>query len=150
MTHRAWPDPAGNGGTASVPDDAALIDWTARAPVQVGRLQLLLPAALVPRSGTAIDDPAAVFEGAGVTVVVDLSPFADRLDGHRGKPGYVEEPVRAAAGAGRRISFRDPRHGTTTAALHVSAPRPFTVVVTVPASVPDSVATAVLESLRLV
>jgi hypothetical protein len=136
MTHGAGPAPS---------DD---VRWSDRVPVQVGGLRLRLPAALV-RTGAPIDGPSAVFEGAGVTVVVDAGPFADRLEAHVGKPAFEESPVEVSGASGRRVSFDAPDTGTHTNALHVDGPRPFTVAVIAAPSVPDTVAADVLASVRL-
>jgi hypothetical protein len=136
MTHGAGPQ---------VPGD---VRWTDVIPVQVGGLRLQVPAALVTNSA-AIDGPTAVFEGPGVTVVVDAGPFADRLDAHAGKPGFHEALVEVSGASGRRVSFSAPDAGTHTSALHVDGPRPFTVAVIAAPSVPDTVAADVLASVQL-
>ncbi|MGR7025710.1 hypothetical protein [Geodermatophilus sp. URMC 62] len=137
MTYDAGPGPSGD------------VRWGDLVPVRVGGLWLQLPAALVPGGGRAFDGPAAVFEGPGVTVVVDVGPFADRLDGHAGKPAFHEALVDVAGARGRRVTFRTPDAGTSTSALHVDAPRPFTVAVITEPSVPDAVAAGVLASVQL-
>jgi hypothetical protein len=136
MTRDAGPGPS---------DD---VRWTERVPVQVGDLRLRLPAGLVSVSA-AIDGPSAVFEGPGVTVVVDAGPFADRLEAHAGKPGFREAQVEVSGASGRRVSFDAPDAGTHTNALHVEGPRPFTVAVIAAPSVPDDVADDVLASIQL-
>jgi hypothetical protein len=136
MTHGAGPAPS---------DD---VRWSDLVPVQVCGLRLRLPAALVTK-GAPIDGPSAVFEGAGVTVVVDAGPFADRLEAHVGKPAFQEAPVEVSGARGRRVSFDAPDTGTHTNALHVDGPRPFTVAVIAAPSVPDTVAADVLASVRL-
>ncbi len=137
MTHHAGSDPPGD------------VRWDDLVPVQVGGLRLQLPAALVPRDVAAFDQPAAVFEGPGVTVVVDVGPFADRLDAHVGKPAFREALVDVAGARGRRVSFRSPDAGTATTALHVDAPHPFTVAVIAEPSVPGAFAEEVLASVEL-
>jgi hypothetical protein len=136
MTHGARPEPSKD------------VRWSDRVPVRVDGLLLRLPAALI-AGGSAIDGPAAVFEGPGVTVVVDAGPFADRLDAHVGKPAFQESRVEVAGTSGRRVSFSAPDTGTQTSALHVDGPRPFTVAVIAAPSVPDTVAADVLASVQL-
>jgi len=128
------------------PDD---VGWENFVPVRVGPLLLKLPAALLQRDVAAFDQPAAVFEGLGVTVVVDVGPFADRLEAHVGKPAFREALIDVAGVRGRRVSFRSPDAGTSTTALHVDAPRPFTVAVIAEPSVPGAVADEVLASVQL-
>lgn len=136
MTHGAGPDPS---------DD---VRWRNRVLVRVGGLELQVPSALVGDTA-ASDEPAAVFEGPGLTVVVDVGPFADPLDAHAGKPDFQEAPVRVSGARGRRVSFRAPDTGTATDALHVGGDRPFTVAVISAPAVPAAVAAEVLASVHL-
>jgi hypothetical protein len=129
--------------------------------VVVGNVNVELPASLVKRPDAPIDSASAVYEGvydgARLIVNVDQGPFASRLDRHAGQPDYREridtlaDPAAdTTSGSPRRtIFFRSPTRDTYTVATHVSAPTPVTVVVHADASVPERVANAIVESVRL-
>jgi hypothetical protein len=129
--------------------------------VVVGKVSVELPASLAKRPDTPIDSASAVYEGAGLIVNIDQGPFASRLDRHAGQPDYREaietvgDTVRDTAGdtprgiVRRMIFFRSPTRDTYTVATHVSAPTSVTVVVQANASVPERVANAIVESVRI-
>jgi hypothetical protein len=123
--------------------------WNEKVRVTVGNLGLELPSALVKTQDTAIDSASAVFEGSGLTVIVDQGPFADRLDGYVGNPGYREEMRNMAGATARTIFFQRPDRGTYTMAVHFTAPKLVTVVIHADKSVPEQVPKEILESLRL-
>ena len=125
-----------------------MTDWNDKARVAVGKVGLELPAAIVKKKDTPIDSASGVFEGQGVQVIVDQGPFADRLDSHVGRPGYREEIKDVMGTKGRVIFFRTPERGTYTVAIHLPAPRLATVVVHADASVPESVARQIIESIQ--
>jgi hypothetical protein len=90
-----------------------------------------------------------MFEGSGVTVMVDKGPFADRLDSYAGRPEYREEIKDVAGMTSRMISFRSPERGTYTMATHLPEPHHLTIVVQSDISVPEQVPREIIESLRL-
>ena len=97
--------------------------WSKTARVAVGAVSLELPAILQRRGDAAIDSAASVFEGGGLLVTVDHSPFASRLDSDVGKPDYKED-VKAVGGVtGRTIFFRSPDDGSYTVGIHVPTVR---------------------------
>lgn len=117
--------------------------------VVVGKVSVELPASLAKRPGTPIDSASAVYEGAGLIVNVDQGPFASRLDRYAGQPDYRETSDTAGGPARRTIFFRSPAQNTYTLATHVSTPTPVTVVVQADASVPERVANAIVDSVRI-
>jgi hypothetical protein len=123
--------------------------WDEKVRVTVGGVSLELPVALVKRQDGPIDSAAAVYEGHGVTVIVDQSPFSDRLDSHVGAPEYEEHVTDVGGAAGRLVSFRSPEDGTYTVATHLHEPTPLTVVVRADDSVPEEVVRGIVGSLRL-
>lgn len=123
--------------------------WDEEVRVAVGNVSLELPTALVKRQDTPIDSAASVFEGSGMTVIIEQGPFADRLESQAGRPEYQEEIKNVAGTTSRTIFFRSPDHGTYTMATHLSAPKYVTVVVQADASVPEQVPREIIESLRL-
>jgi catechol 2,3-dioxygenase-like lactoylglutathione lyase family enzyme len=126
-----------------------MTDWDETTRVTVGQVSLELPAALVQSAGAPIDSAAAVFEGGGLTVIVDQGPFADRLDAHAGRPDLREETREVAGATARTVFFRDPEHNTYTVGIHVPAPHYLTVVIQADAAVPEHVAHAIIDSVRL-
>lgn len=115
----------------------------------VGKVSLALPASLAKRQDAPIDSATSVFEGNGLTVIVDQGPFADGLDSHAGRPGYRSE-LRSIAGVpGRLVSYRSPERGTYTVAARLPAPTLVTVVVEADLSVPEHVPKGIIESLQL-
>lgn len=112
-------------------------------------MSLELPSALVAGRGDGIDSAAGVFEGAGVSVVVDQGPFSDPLTTHAGRPEHRDEAIDVAGTAARLVSFRDPEDRTYSVGAHVPGPSPVTVVVRADASVPEHVPRDIVESLRL-
>jgi len=127
----------------------AATGWDDKVRVTVGNVSLELPTSVVVRQDTSIDSAASVFEGSGVMVIVDQGPFADRLDSYAGYPGYREEVTEIAGMAGRTITFRSPDGGAYTLAIHISAPKQVTVVVTADDSVPEWVPRGIIASLQL-
>jgi hypothetical protein len=123
--------------------------WDEKVRVAIGNASLELPTSLVKSQDTPIDSAAGMFEGSGMTVIIEQSPFADRLDSHAGRPEYQEEIKNIAGTTSRTISFRSPDRGTYTVATHLSAPKYVTVVVQADASVPEQVSREIIESLRL-
>lgn len=122
--------------------------WDEKTRVTVGQVSLELPAILATHSDRPLDSTAAVFEGHGVTVIVDQGPFSDRLDSHVGKPEYREGVMPVAGATGRTVSFRNPAGGTYTVAVHVPEPMTLTVVVQADESVPEHVARNIVESIQ--
>ncbi len=130
-------------------DHKTVSHWNEKVQVTVGNVRLNLPAALVKSQETAIDSAAALFEGSGVTVIVDQGPFADRLDSYVGNPEYREEIRNIAGTTARTIFFRRPDRGTYTMAVHLPAPKLVTVVVHADASVPEQVPGEIIASLQV-
>ena len=128
---------------------AAVTRWDEKVRVSVGNVSLELPISLVKRQDTPIDSVASVFEGSGVTVIVDQGPFANRLDSYAGHPEYQEMIKDVSGTTSRTISFQSPDRGTYTVATHLAAPKHVTVVVQADASVPEQVPREIIESLRL-
>jgi hypothetical protein len=124
--------------------------WGEKVRVAVGDVSLELPAALVQREEANVDSSAGVFEGSGLTVIVDQGPFSDPLDSHTGRPGYREEPTELAAVAGRTISYQTPEEGTYTVAAHLPPPAAVTVVVRADGSVPEHVPREIIASIRAI
>jgi len=135
--------------TALHSEDILVTDWADKALVTVGSVTLELPAVLVDARGAAIDSAAGVFEGSGLTVIVDQGPFADRLDALAGRPDYRETSARIAGKAARIVFHRGEEPGSYTVATHLPAPQSATVVVRAEASVPEPVSRAIVESLQL-
>lgn len=113
--------------------------------VEIGHVSLDLPAELAKQAGNPVDTAAAVFAGAGLTVIVDAGPFADRLDSYSGKAEFRES---AQPANGRAISFKNPERGTYTMAVRIAGPKPATVTVEADASVPERVARKIIDSVR--
>ena len=116
--------------------------------VRVGAISLEVPSQLVASSDAPIDSPAAVLTGAGMTVIVDQGPFADRMESSVGLPDRRQEPLHATGIAGRIVSFRTPDEHTYTVAAVLSEPVRATVVVRADDSVPESQARRIIESLQ--
>lgn len=123
--------------------------WDEKTRVSIGNVSLELPTALVKRHDTSLDSPAGVFEGIGITVIIDEGPFADRLDSYIGNPEYHEEGRKVAGIISRTIFFRSPNGVTYTTAIHLPAPKQVTVVVHADTSVPDRVPRQIIDSLQL-
>jgi hypothetical protein len=127
----------------------AVTRWDEKVQVAVGNVSLELPTYLVKKQDTPIDSAASVFEGSGVTVIIDQGPFADRLDSYAGHLEFREEIKDVAGMTSRTISFQRPDRGTYTVATHIPAPKHVTVVVQADASVPEQVPREIIKSLRL-
>ena len=127
----------------------AVTRWDEKVRVVVGNVSLELPSSLVKRQATPIDSASNVFEGSGVTVIVDQGPFVDRLDSYAGRPEYQEMNNEVAGTASRTISFQNPNRGAYTVATHLPAPKYVTVVIQADAHVPEQVPREIIESLRL-
>jgi hypothetical protein len=123
--------------------------WDEKVRVAVGNVSVELPSLLLKRDDTPIDSASSVFEGGGMTVIVDHGPFADRLDSYAGHADYEEEIRDVAGTASRTISFRSGDRGTYTVAAHFPAPKHVTVLIQADASVPERVPREIIESLRL-
>ncbi len=115
----------------------------------MGAISLELPVALVDAEAAPVDSATRVFEGAGVTVIVDQGPFADRLEGDRGRPQYREETREIGDTTGRVVSFRSADDATRTLAARLVGPPGVTVVVRADASVPAHVPRDIVNSLRV-
>ncbi len=116
--------------------------------VRVGAISLEVPAQLVASSDAPIDSPAAVLAGAGITVIVDQGPFADRMESSIGLPDRRQEQLQVAGIVGRIVSFRTPEAHTYTVAAVLSEPVRATVVVRADDSVPEPHARRIIESLQ--
>jgi hypothetical protein len=112
-------------------------------------VSLELPALVVKRQDTSIDSAGGVFEGGGMMVIVDQGPFVDRLDSYVGLPDFREDTKEVAGTTGRKVFFRNPDRGTYTIGVHVPAPKHLTVVIHADASIPESVAEEIIDSLRI-
>jgi hypothetical protein len=123
--------------------------WSETVWVTVGEARLQIPAALAVASGTAIDSASAVFEGGGMTVIVDQGPFADRLESYVGESGYEEQTTPLAGTEARVIRFIRP-DGTFTVGARITKPKQLTVVVHGNDVVPEQVARDVITSLRII
>jgi hypothetical protein len=119
-----------------------------RTRVRVGAISVEVPAQLVTSSDAPVDSPAAVLTGAGITVIIDQGPFADRMESSIGLPDRREEPLSVAGIAGRVVSFRTPDDHTYTVAAVLSEPARATVVVRADDSVPEPEVRRIIESLR--
>jgi hypothetical protein len=117
--------------------------------VVVGKVSLDLPAFLAKGQGAPIDSAANVFEGNGLTVIVDEGAFADRLESYSGRPEYRAEPMSIAGTTGRLVFFRSPDLASYTLAAHLPAPRQVTIVVQAHISVQERIARDIIESLQL-
>lgn len=120
--------------------------WSETVPTRVGNLTVHLPAVLTRRDGTAIDSAAAVFEAAGVRVIVDAGPFADPLQPRGGAANYEEHDVRVGGMPARRVSYDEP-DGTRTVAVHVRNP-PFTVTAMASPNVPRDVLDNIVSTIE--
>jgi hypothetical protein len=118
------------------------------AQITVGEVTVTLPRTLTRSPDRSVDSAAAVYEGHGVTVIVDTGPFADRLDSHVGAPGYAESTQDVAGRIARHVTYTDPTDGTRTVAVHVGAPSPATVVVRTDLSVPPETAQQIIDSVQ--
>jgi hypothetical protein len=126
-----------------------MTSWDEKVRVTLGNVSLELPASVVKNQETSIESAGGVFEGGGLTVIVDEGPFADRLDSYIGLPGFREETREVAGVTGRKVFFRRPERGTYTVGVHVPAPKHVTVAVHAEASVPERVAEAIVNSLSI-
>jgi hypothetical protein len=118
-----------------------------RVHVRVGAVGLELPATLTARAGTPADSASAVFEGEGLTVLVDQGPFAPSLDADVGRPGYREEPTEVGGTPARLVTFDEPG-GSFTTALEIAPPNRATVVVRADGSVPRHVPLDIVRSVQ--
>ena len=129
----------------------AASDESARAEttrIRVGAISVAVPAQLLASTDEPIDSSAAVLTGGGITVIIDQSPFADRMESSIGQPGRREESAQIAGATGRIVSFRTPEDHTYTVAAVLSEPVPATVVVRADDSVPERDARRIVESLQ--
>jgi hypothetical protein len=133
----------------SVEEMAAMTSWDDKVRVTAGSVSLELPAIVVKTQDTSIDSAGGVFEGGGLTVIVDEGPFADRLDAYVGLPDFREDTMEVAQTTARRIFFRRPDRGTYTIGIHVPAPKHVTVAIHAEASIPEHIAEAIIDSLRI-
>lgn len=124
--------------------------WEEKVRVTVGSVSLELPAEAVKGQDAAIDSAAGVFEGAGLRIIVDQGPFANRLDSFAGLPEYRQESREVSGTTGHAVSFRSPDRGTSTTAIHLPAPKFATVVVEAEPQVPPQVPPQIIDSLRWV
>ena len=122
--------------------------WNEKVRVPLGIFSVELPATLVKRPGDAVDSVAAVFEGGGLSVVVDQGPFSDRLTSHVGRPDHREEAAEIAGVAARLVFFRTPADGTYTVAAHLPGPNGLTVVVSAAETIPEQIARNIVESVE--
>ena len=123
--------------------------WDKKVRVALGNVSLELPALLVQKQDTSIDSAGGVFEGGGLTVIVDEGPFADRLDSYIGLPDFREERMSVAGTTARKVFFRKPDRGTYTLGVHVPAPKHVTLAVHAEASVPEAIPEAIIDSLTI-
>lgn len=123
--------------------------WDEKVRVELGNVSLELPASLVKSPDTSIDSAGGVFEGDGLMVILDQGPFVDRLESYVGLPDFREDTKEVAGTTARRVFVRNPDRGTYTMGVHVPAPRHVTVVIHADASVPEPVAEAIIDSLRI-
>lgn len=126
-----------------------MTSWNQKVRVAVGNVSLELPNAVPKRQDAPIDSAASVFEGGGVTVIVDQSPFADRLDSLAGLPEYREEVKNVGGTIGRMVFFHSPDRSMYTVGIHLPAPAHVTIVVQADASVPERIPREIVGSLRL-
>ena len=129
----------------------AASDGTARGEttrIRVGAISVAVPAHLLATTDAPIDSAAAVLTGGGLTVIIDQSAFADRMESSIGQPDRREEPTHIAGASGRIVSFRTPEDHTYTVAVVLSEPVPATVVVRADDSVPERDARRIVESLQ--
>ena len=124
--------------------------WSEKVRVAIGNITLELPAAIGKRPDVSIDSTAGVFEGAGLRIVVDQGPFANRLDSYAGLPDYREESRDAGGMTARIVSFRSADGRSFTAAIHLPAPKSATVIVEADADIPPEVPAEIIDSLRWV
>jgi hypothetical protein len=118
-----------------------------RVHVRVGAVGLELPAGVAPCEGTPADSASAVFEGEGLTVLVDQGPFAPSLEADVGRPGYREEPTEVGGSPARLVTF-DEDGGSFTTALEIAPPNRATVVVRADSSVPRQVPLDIVRSVQ--
>jgi hypothetical protein len=119
-----------------------------RIRVRVGAVSLELPAVLASRQGVPVDSTSAVFQGGGLTVLVDQGPFAPSLDADVGRPGFREVAAEAGGSPARLVIFDDEGGASYTTAIEVAAPRRITVVVRADSSVPRQVPLEIVQSVR--
>lgn len=75
------------------------------------------PADLQPAGGQGIDSQTATWRSDDFEMLIDYGLFADRLDGHSGKPGYEGEQVRIS-GLDARVVAYDGADGRRVVAAH--------------------------------
>jgi hypothetical protein len=115
--------------------------WTS---LRVAGLALDVPDQLAPSGERGIEGSAALFEGAGMRLTVDASPFADPLTRYADKPGY--EHWREAVGSDTADFVLFEEAGTRTVAVNI--PGRGTAVVHITSDGDRGTALQILRSIR--
>jgi hypothetical protein len=112
--------------------------------VRFNDVVLDVPAAVAASSEQAVEGSAAVFEGGGLRVTLDASPFADPVTGHESRPGFRRwhEEI---GGHRRDVVAYDSSDGGTVVAARL--PGPLTAAVHVAAGADPAVAQQILRSI---
>ena len=116
--------------------------------VAMGGFSLEFPASMAKQEGNPVDSVSGVFEGGGISVIIDAGPFSDRLASYTGRPDYYEEAREIAGASAHVVFFRTPEEGTYTFAAHIPGLNGLTVVIRAAESVPQQVARDIVESVE--
>lgn len=116
--------------------------------IVLGRVRLTIPDTLQPSRGHAIDSASAVFEGGGISVVVDQGPFADDLGAYGNRSAYRSFVLQVDGQEARMIRYADSDapDPAVTVGIHVGGTEAVTVVVRAP---DEPTARRIVDSLRL-
>lgn len=70
-------------------------------------LTFRVPAVARERAGQPIDSLAGLVEGPGYEITYDYGRFSERVEAHRGRPGYSISDGRVGSRRMQQVSFRD-------------------------------------------
>jgi hypothetical protein len=107
--------------------------------------ELDVPEQLAPANEAALDGPAVSFEGPGLRLILDRSPFADPLTGYESKPEFTRKIEMISGARAEIVSFRSD-DGTHVYATRL--PGPLTAVAHVAPGGGPEVALRMLRSIR--
>ncbi len=97
-------------------------------------IELTVPPGLAPADGQGVEGDVSVLEGGGVRLVLDRSPFADPVTGHRAKPQYQHRRERIAGELTDVVSFSNSDGGMVVAS-RLAVPCTVTVHLADPADI---------------
>ena len=108
-------------------------------------LELTVPPDLAPTGEQGIDGPVSSFEGHGLRLMVDRSPFADPLTGYQDKAGYERHREQIAGETADLVTYLE---DDGTRVLATRLPGPVTAVVHAAPEMDPEIALRIVRSIR--